>query len=282
MPTVTKQSAVVKPAAVKPKANGQVSSVWDLLDANVKLSLYGRSGTGKTTFWGLAPKPIKALICTGGDVPGELRSLDTPENRKLITPVLIESTEQFNEEVEKGGSYATWVLDHGSGFQDMVLKEILGLDEAPAQRPILGGNKKVWGDVAIRCKEAWRKFLNIRANIIFVCHERVFSNDDEEGSEVIAPVTGSALTPSMANWLNGKCDYICQTFLRRKRELKTITVNGEQVQQWMDVPGTVEYCLRTGPSPTYYTKFRRASKKPLPELIADPDWSKLLKLIQGK
>src|SRR5271166_1439687 len=131
MPVINKQST--RPPAPKLSSNG-LASAWDQIDA-VRMLLYGASGTGKTTLWATAPGPILAMICSGGSKPGELRSIDTPEYRKKITPVVVTNSDDFYGLVtEWSGTYKTVVLDHASGFADMKLKEILGLEQLPAQK----------------------------------------------------------------------------------------------------------------------------------------------------
>jgi ABC-type polar amino acid transport system ATPase subunit len=47
----------------------------DFEDQGIKMVLYGSSGSGKTTLWATFPKPILAIICSGGFKSGELRSV---------------------------------------------------------------------------------------------------------------------------------------------------------------------------------------------------------------
>jgi ABC-type glutathione transport system ATPase component len=101
------------------------------------INIYGRSGTGKTTLWGTFPKPILALLCSGGDRTGELRSLDTAANRKRIKYVVIEEPEELKEVIQyqhEEEEFATIVLDHVSDFQNLVLRKILGTDVLPEQK----------------------------------------------------------------------------------------------------------------------------------------------------
>jgi hypothetical protein len=87
MPTVTKQTLKT---SVKPTG---LQSAWDMVKT-FSLLLYGISGTGKTTLWATWPKPILALICSGGTKPGELRSINTPEYRRSISAYVINQRTQ--------------------------------------------------------------------------------------------------------------------------------------------------------------------------------------------
>jgi hypothetical protein len=253
-------------------------SAWDLIDS-VRMLVYGHSGTGKTTFASTFPAPILWLLCSGGSKPGELRSINTPENRTRITPRVIHSSDQLPELVEEGKRFKSVVLDHASGLQDLMLKEILGLDEIPAQRPILGDNKRTWGEVALRGKKAFRDLLNLPGHVVVIAQERVFGGE-EESSDVIRPTVGAALTPSLTGWLNPACDYVVQAFKRPVLVKTTTKIGNKEVETAARGKG-VEYCLRTEPHDCFMTKFRVPRGTPLPDVIVDPDFTKLMKVING-
>jgi hypothetical protein len=224
----------------------------------IRMMVYGRSGTGKTTLWSTFPKPILAIIASGSSQPGELRSVDTPELRKVISTV---------------------VLDHVTGLQDMVLKEVLGLDEIPIQKSWGLATQQQYGTCILRCKELLSALLSVRANVVLVAQEKDFNTDSE--SDLIAPAVGAALTPSLCGWVNSVCDYIVNTFLRQHEEVKEKNVNGKTTQVRVKTR-KVEYCLRTGPHPVYCTKFRLPKGNPLPESIVDPDYDKIMTIIRGQ
>lgn len=254
-PTVNKQTFS------KPKPTGGVLSRIGPLGENaspgIKCLLYGQSGTGKTTLWATFPDPILAVVCSGGLTAGELRSVDTPENKGRIKQVVIERSSEVAEvagaAVEMG--FRTLVLDHATGLQDLILKEILGLDEIPAQRPILGDNKRTWGEVANQGKQALRSLLNARCNVVVIAQERTFGFEEDTVSDVIRPTVGAALTPSLTGWLNPACDYVLQCFKRpRMNTIRTMVGKQEMVSQERGVG--VEYCLRCEPHDIIMTKFR--------------------------
>lgn len=278
MPTIKKQTAK--------KVRKRGSSVLDRIgpigfeDEGIKINLYGRSGTGKTTLWATFPTPILAIICSGGSQPGELRSINTPAYRKTISQVVLEKTSELTEVAEyAAGNFATIVLDHASGLQDMVLKELLGLEEIPAQLSWGVATQQQYGQCALQVKTHLRSLLNLSTNVVIVAQEREF-NTDMEGT-LLMPYVGSALTPSITGWLNPACDYICQTFIQRQTTTKTIKIGGKESKQTTDT-GRMEYCLRTGPDPTYTTKFRVPKGTPLPKWLVDPDYNKIKNLIDGE
>jgi hypothetical protein len=254
------------------------ASAWDL-PAGIKIMLYGRSGTGKTTLWATFPRPILALICSGGAKPGELRSIDTPDNRKTIDARIVCSVEQLTTLLEGADKFKTVVLDHVSGLQDLSLKEILGIEELPAQKGWGLASQQQWGQSTAQCKEICRTLLSLDANVVIIGQER--TNNEENQSEIITPTVGVACTPSLALWLNPAVDYIVQTFIRPKMEVKTAKVGGKDVTTKKRGAG-VEYCARTGPHDVFTTKFRMLKGRKLPDVLVDPSFAKIQDLISGR
>ena len=276
MPVITKQSVKSKPRA---EANGSASA-WDLVDS-LRVLLYGASGTGKTTLWATFPGPIDVAICSGGNRPGELRSVDTPENRKRIRPTIINTTDQFKAWLGQNDA-ATKVLDHATGFADLVLKEIIGADSLPVQKSWGLASQQQYGQLAMHLKEYFRDLLNFAGHVVIVSQERVFGGrEDGMPSEIIQPTVGAALTPSVAGWLNPACDYVVQTFKRPKMTQRKVKV-GAEVQTVTERGKGVEYCLRCEPHDVYMTKFRLPKgSRLIPDVIVDPSYEKILKVITG-
>lgn len=281
MPKITQQS--------NKKTVKKTGSVLDRIgpidfegDSGIKLLLYGRSKTGKTTLWSTFPGPILCLISSGDNKAGELRSIDTVENRKKISFVSLNRTEEVRDIVnhqQETGHYKTIVLDHATGFQDKALAEILGLDELPAQKAWGTASQQQYGQCTLQCKEHFRSLLGLDCNVAIIAQEREF-NVGNEGSELLMPYVGAALTPSLVGWLNPACDYICNTFIRPKMDDKTVTVGGKAITTKQRGKG-MEYCLRVGPHEVYTTGFRIPLGRELPDAIVDPTYLKLMKLIRG-
>lgn len=279
-PTVKKVQP--KPAK-RPAGPGVMSRIRpvEFEDEGIKICLYGRSGTGKTTLWSTFPTPILAVIASG---KGELRSI--PHSvRKQVEMVHLQSSielQDVSEALASQNRYKTVVLDHVTGYQELVLKDILGRDELPAQLSWGIATQQQWGQLANIMKDRLRKLLRLSCNVVIVGQDRLM-HDSEEDSEIIQPYINVAATPSVAGWLNYECDYTAYTFIRNQTEAQVTTVNGQSSTVYINT-GKVEYCLRTGPNPNYYTKFRipkQEGQKP-PEVIVDPTYQKIMNLIDGK
>jgi hypothetical protein len=222
------------------------------------------------------------MICSGGTNPGELRSIDTIENRGQIDAINIESSTEVTEvinSINKGQSkYATIVLDHASGLQDLILKEILGLEVIPVQKTWGLARMQDYGQCTVQTKELLRSIISCPLNIAIVAQEREFNNDGD--TSIIAPTVGAGLMPQLCGWLNTAVDYIVNTFIRQKIVMKE-TRTGGKIQKVPMRSKEVEYCLRTAPDPVYTTKFRLPKGALLPTEIVDPDYSKVIETIRG-
>lgn len=254
-------------------------------DDPIQVLLYGRSGTGKTTLWSTFPGPVLGVICSGGTNPGELRSIDTPENRDKIQTVTLKRSGELLEimdHLRAGGlTYATLVLDHASGLQDMVLAELLNMSELPAQKAWGLASQQTYGQCVLQCKELLRSMLGLQCNVVIVAQERNF--DEASGADhLIAPTVGAGLTPSLAGWLNTAVDYIMQTFIRQATVIKKVRMGKDVKDVVSPVKGQVEFCLRTAPDPVYVTKFRMPKGAAMPPVIVDPHYDKIISVVRGE
>jgi len=277
MPTVRKVSA--KPRAKRRGAGvlGRIGPISERNTSNIAINVYGRSGSGKTTFACTFPKPLLLIGTEDGT--------QSVHNVKGVEFVRLQESSEIREVIEAQQAERRWrtvVLDTASMLQDMVLKEILGIDELPAQKSFGMASRENWGQCALQTKEILRAVIGLRVkadcSVVVLAQEREFDTDSE--SDLIMPYVGSALSPSVTGWLNPACDYIVQTFIRRVMVEKTVKMGGKTVKKRQPGKG-VEYCIRTGPDAVYTTKFRVPKGTPLPEDIVDPDYRKVLELIKG-
>lgn len=287
MPKLITRQLPNGPVSAPPKPASVVDRIAPMAfdaDRGIRIMLYGRSGTGKTTLWGTFPGPILAIITSGGNEPGELRSIDTPELRSKVDQVALRDSSEMRDLVQyqaRTNKYKTIVNDHATGFQDLVLKDILGLDEIPAQKSWGLATQQQYGQVTFQAKEYYREMLALTCNVVIIGHERV-DNAEADAGGVLAPSVGIATTPSLAGWLNGAVDYICQTFIRNKViQFKMKDARGKEIAKERRGDG-VDYCCRTAPHDVYTTKFRVPKGTAIPKCIVDPDYDKLMAVIKGK
>ena len=284
MPKAVRQKRVTKTTLSK---DGSVRSrivPASSLSKGIKLLAYGRGKTGKTRLFSTFPKP--ALLLGTEDGTNSIADIDG------IDFLYLQHSDDMVGVIEvlKEGEYQSVGLDTGGGFQEIIVKEALDLDEVPVQRTYGMGSGKfkdgrqMWGVVGLQFKERLRRLIDLadtqNINVMIIAHERNFQ-EEGDGHELITPTIGAALTPSVAGWLNGAVDYVCQTFIREQTNIVTQTIAGKKIKQKQKT-GEMEYCLRIGPHPVYLTGFRVKKKVgDLPDSIVDPDYDKIMSLIEG-
>ena len=286
MPTVNQQSGT-KRAATKPV---KPASIFDgLIDletsqvTSVRMSIYGKAKTGKTRLISTFPKPILIIGADIGEKSGTA-SISGIEGIKFWPVKQSEEAFQLVEGAHAQG-FATVAVDTASMMADIFLKEILGLTDVPAHKMWGLATREQYGQQVLKMKTFLRKVLELPEpmNVAIVTHERNFNSGDDGGSvtQGINPSVGSALSPQVAAWLNGAVDYLCQTYIDEKTELKTVTVGNERIEKVVGT-GVPEYSLRIGSHPVYMTGFRLSPRFTLPEKIVEPDYGKIMRVIRGQ
>lgn len=276
MPKISKQSTKI----ARYKANGSVLdnvvSVEEMPSTGIKMCVYGRGKTGKTSLACTFPKPL--LLIGTEDGTKSVRSC------KGVDFLRLGASSQIDEVAsEILDTYKSVVLDTAGGLQDMILKEILGLDDLPVEKSWGMAGREQWQSCGVQTKERLRALLDLadkaEINVVIIAHERNFN--DEGGSDLIFPTVGAALTPSTAGWLNGACDYLCQAFLREQTVTKNVKVAGKEGATMTQRTGKVEYVLRIGPHPIYMTGFRRVhvDGEVMPDVLVNPTYDKIEELI---
>lgn len=271
----------------------------------LKLLVYGIGKTGKTRTADTFPKPLLIMGSEDGT-----KSIKTDRRQKAQLPdgtpvwelligkeptgtdyVRLTGTEQVemcaNYMIDEG--YLSGCLDHASGLQGLVIKEVLGLDDVPIDKDWGMAEQRQWGIISAQTNEQCQRLLRLSEshgiNMVVIAHERSFG--DEGSSDLMLPSIGAALTPTSARWLNGACDYIGQTFIREevvKKEVLGKAAPGKKpTKTMMNVKtGRKQYCLRIGPHPVYMTGFRLPPGYTLPDLIVDPSYAKIMAIIRGE
>jgi len=252
----------------------------------IKALVYGQSGSGKTTLIGDIALHTEGktmwLLCSGGKKPGELKSINTPAHREKIVPKLVSSSEKFEEHLREAGGYENVVLDHLTGFSDLKLKELLGIDQLPAQKGWGMASQQTYGTLGLQVKESLRALLSLDANVYVIAQERTFNGGDDGTIDGIKPTIGAAVTPSVLNWLAPACDYVLQMFKRPLFVEKDVTVAGKTKTVRERVLNKIEHCLRLETHDVVMTKFRAPKGTAIPDVIADPDYAKFMAAINGE
>lgn len=252
----------------------------------IHMSLYGNGKTGKTRFLSTFPKPL--LIVGAEDGTKSIKGREGIDFIKVILKggaedksrntdgcIYLDQLSDLIEEV-RSSHYQSVGVDTASALQELMMANILGLEELPAQKSWGMASRDQWGQCSLKMKTTLREFLKLSCHVVIIAHERSFGDDNE--SDLIAPTVGSALSPAVTGWLNGAVDYICQTCkVRRKKEVQ-VQVGNKTKTRIVDTD-QIDYCLRVGPHLVYQTGFRVDEDVVLPDLIVNPTYDKIAELI---
>lgn len=267
----------VKQVTSKPKVkNGsivdQIQSVQDMDLGGLNLVFYGKSGTGKTKLASTFKRPMLFMICSG---PGETRTI---KGEKGVDGVRLTDVDQLVELVEhqrETNKYKTLVIDHATGFQDLAFKKVVGKD-APVQLGWGAATQQQWGEIGSMTKEHLKLVFDLPCDTIVNAQERI-DNQDSETEDLLQPYAYPALSPSTATWLNFTADYVAQTFLRQVPVEKKVKKGNTEIVKTVN---EIQYCLRVGPHPVFYTKFRVPGGVQT-DIIVNPTAEKIISLIEG-
>ncbi len=176
--------------------------------------------------------------------------------------------------------YETVIIDTLSQLQGLAIQWILSEE---GNKPVGDWGtmtKRDWGTTSTLMKTWILNYRDLPCNMVFIAQDRVFNmEEDEDNSDIIDPEVGPGLMPSVAKHLNAAVSVIGNTFIRRTVDVKKIKKGKKILKKEVE---KIEYCLRIGPNPIYVTKIRKPKSVIIPGVIADPTYSDIIRLIEGK
>ncbi len=279
MPKVVRQRVKKKTAQKKVLSHHLLSRIIPVsqVDEGIKALFYGQGKTGKTRLVCGFPKPLLLIGVAGYGTEKGTRSVRTIKGVKFVP---LEHSEELEELVQLE-EFKSFALDTAGGLQERVVNEFTEHDPV-VRRDWRHVSKGDWGPINSRTIERLRCLLDAAdlrgKNVAIIAHERAFNTEGE--GDLLFPHVGASLTPGVASWLDGAVDYIGQCFIREEVVTKNVPMAGKTVAM-EEKTGSSEYCLRVGPHSVYKTGFRVPVGTELPDVIVNPTFSKINKLIQG-
>lgn len=210
------------------------SDVSDFL----KLCVYGRNGTGKTTFIGSSD--LKTLIIDCNE-KGTL----SVRRRPNVDVFKLEQWEQLDWIYwflrTKNNGYEVVGIDTITGLAVMCMKWVLKEDVArDFSRDPLMPDKRSWGKLGEAMKDAISRFRNLEAHVIFTAQEKTSTiEEDESGGTLLE--THPELSPAPRSTLLGAVDIAGRLYTRE------VEVRGKK---------QIERRMLVGPHPRYVSKDR--------------------------
>lgn len=244
------------------------------IEKPMRVALYGRAGSGKTTLACTFPNTLLLDIKDEGtDSVADVKGL------KVLAAEDWDDIEQVYWYLEGGKhSFKTVVIDTVTQMQDFAIAEVLSKKKKKVEDA--GGfgtlTRQEWGDVASLLKVWIMNYRNLPINVVFIAQERVFNageeSDDPDGQ--IAPEVGPRLMPSVASTLNAAVDLLGNCFIRE-------SVQKKRVKGKIEEKRSPQYCLRIGPHAYYATKVRKARSVTIPRFLVDPEYGDLIDMKTG-
>lgn len=232
------------------------------LQGHLKMLLYGRSGTGKTTLASTFPSPILLIdVKDKGtdsvvDVPElDMLSAETWEDVELVYWML------------KAGEhkYKTLIIDTISMAQTVLVQGILEQTGKEAM------SQQLWGEVSGSMQPIVIAMRDLPMHVVFVAQDRMRSNPEGDADEQLEPEVGPQVIPSVAKSLTAAVGIVGYTYIAER-----------MVQKGGNLQTKIEYRLRLGPHPVYITKVRSPRQSAIPDSVVDPTFEKLLKITKGE
>lgn len=257
-----------------------------LADTGMSMLLYGEAGTGKTCFWATWPRPLLVVLCEGVLRNDDLKSL-SDEELVGVSDVVVERSSEVIElanDLAKSNDFATVVINHCTGLQDLCLAEVLkkSVEDLPAQKFYGIADQKEWGITAGKFKEAVKPILNLTCNRVFVAHEKLDKpKEEDKDSELARTWIRYNMTPQIGGWLAGSVNNICQMSRQPRMKKVVTTVAGKTHEKWIRRPGE-DFCLRLAEHSFFASKVRKPREVVLSEFLRDPTYEKFMRAIRGE
>ena len=248
-----------------------------LLNRPRSWAIYGRSGSGKTTFSATFNKPILIL-----DVRDQ--GTDSIAEHKDFFYKEIETWEDFESIYyylkENPDEYETVVIDTITQLEQICKEYVMRDKKKDGIRVGDWGSmtRRDWGEVSGLLKDWIVNYRNLPMEIVFLAQEKVTEGNDEEGDNpdnMITPNIGPHVIKSVRVALNASVSIIGNTFVgirRYKKEIKGKKISKEETR----------YGLRIGANPIYDTKIRKPKAVEVPPVIWDPTKKDVDDIIKGE
>lgn len=299
MPIVSKQTAVIK--TTKPKTGGSILSgsisIADLEDEFIKLVIYGTNRVGKTSLACQFPKPL-LLVALDPTKTGGAKSVRKVEGVQYVRCTTSLMTITVAKEVRDGATciisdsryrgkrFASVVFDGATSYQDIVLKELLGLSELPEQLNWGTVSRDIYRERSEKTREGLRPFLDLDCNVVVIAKERDHNPQDKDKPAIIRSDSGiesffaSDLGGATVGWLHDACE-ITRLYMAKETAKKQIKVTGGKTIEQEYETGRSVRRLRTMLHTNFAAGIRSENPDNVPEYISEPTYAKIKAVIDG-
>ena len=296
MPAITRQKPL---AAVATFPNGSVLGgavpVTSLREDKVKVCIYGRNRSGKTTLACCFKKPL-LIISSEPDANGGATSVAnvegvqlirvTPPNKRIPGDKVHGSAKvvAIANELAQNNPFATVVLDTVTSLQDVILVELMGLPKVPEMLSWGFVPEGVYQQRAEKLRETIRPLLDLNnCNVIILAQEKDHNAPEERGgkSKILNTMQqGSFMAPALgatnAQWLQDACGYVVQIYedeVTQDMVIPQMGPDGKPMSSTTERVGTGKRArhLRLLYHPNFAAGGRWQYNRDMPEFVTAPD-----------
>lgn len=242
----------------------------DLTEVNSPtiITVYGRPGSGKTTFASTGPKPQLFIdVKDKGTDSAKHTDLEEGDITVFQLKEFDDIYEIYDYIVDNPDTYKSVVIDHMTALQDLSHEKAMKDEKKTTM------SQRLYGHSSSYLKEVialYKDLTDLGITPIFITQDRTDSEGD--GEDQLAPEVGPALMPSIARSLSASSRIIGHAYQQERVE-KTAD---------MKVDRTIEYRLRLGPDPYYLTKVTRPKGTYCPDYLVDPHYDQLMEIVNGE
>lgn len=238
---------------VKPLANKRRhGSLW---------VVYGKSGSGKTSFLSTFPKPL--LYCQFGDDGSNSMPTDMPDVG-FVTLSTFQDILDVASELESDKRYKSVAIDTFS----LCVNEWIEANITQKNKKM---TQQVWGDIKTDVEHLIRSLqkLSLRRHIILTCHEVTDVIEDMETA--ISPDIRPSLNRGSRTYLESMANY----------GVHMVVVEKEVDKKDGTTATVYRHTAQIMPNPYYWTKVQKPPGLKLPESIYSPTFDKIQGYLQG-
>lgn len=271
-------------------SNGSILSraipVQQVQDEFLKLTIYGKNRTGKTTLGCCFPKPL-LLISFEPSNSGGARSVRKVEGVDMVRVRTTDDAEQLAGELVGDTRYITHVLDTATSLQEVNLEKVLGR-AAPVQYTFGNGqvSRDDYRDRSELTKTVLKAYLSLPVNTIVLAQE----HDVNKYKDGLDPFFHCDLGDSPAKWLFDMSDDFFQLYLAKEvvQEKRTVPGrNGQKPKESIVIreTGRMIRRLRLMPTDNFAAGTRADDPENVPEYVEARTpaemYKRLMAIIQG-
>lgn len=295
MPEIKRQRPPSPPPNLAPPGSVLASAVpvTSLREERVKVCIYGRNRSGKTTLAAQFKKPL-LIISSEPDACGGATSVTNMEGISLIRISASRlpgdkvhgsaKVVAIANELTASNPFATVVLDTVTSLQDVILVELMGLSKVPEMMSWGMVPDGVYQQRAEKLRETVRPLLNLtNCNLVILAQEKDHNapTDDRGGKRKILHTMqqGSFMAPSLgatnAQWLQDNCGYVVQIYedeVMQEIVVPVMSPDGSQAPPVTQLVGTGkrQRHLRLLYHPNFAAGGRWQFDRSVPEFVTAP------------